>query len=541
MLNKLSVSWKICLACGLPIVALVFVSIMSHHELAKVEKAGSDSQAQSALALTAFQMKLEVTQVQQWLTDISATRGAEGFDDGFDEAETYAVEFQKNLEVFRTVFLNQEKKQQSALLDDLSTKFEAYYEMGKKMAHAYIDGGPAEGNKAMGDFDSYAEAIGEGIDQFVTTQVEEANFLLASIHERSATMRSALWITSGISMVVSLAFSWFVSRSIIKPLNDAVNASEEVAKGDLSRRVEVVSSDEFGRFSTAFNDCVENIQKIITEVSASSKEVASSAAEIAASSGEMSVGLQNQAAQSQTVSSAVEQMSASVVEVARGAAQAAQTANDAGATANEGRQVVRDTVKGMNEIADAVQSSAKSVEDLGKKSEQIGEIIGVINDIADQTNLLALNAAIEAARAGEHGRGFAVVADEVRKLAERTTLATKEVGQSIRQIQEETARAVELMDTGKNRVGAGVEYAQKAGLALEQIVDASHDLAQMVGSIATAAEQQSTASADIAEGVEQISSVTIESSQGASQTAVAAQRLSAEADRLRALVGKFKM
>jgi methyl-accepting chemotaxis protein len=195
----------------------------------------------------------------------------------------------------------------------------------------------------------------------------------------------------------------------------------------------------------------------------------------------------------------------------------------------------------MRSINDSVSASAASVQELGKRGTQIGEIIAVINDIADQTNLLALNAAIEAARAGEHGRGFAVVADEVRKLADRTTKATEEIGESIQAIQTETGDAVERMNAGTAEVERGVELATGAGESLRRIVAGARDVAGMIRSIAAAAEQQSAASEEVSRNVESISSVTRQSSEGAGQAATAAAELSAKAERLQGLVARFKL
>ncbi len=283
------------------------------------------------------------------------------------------------------------------------------------------------------------------------------------------------------------------------------------------------------------------IIRAVKQVVATIQEVSGAATELAASSEQMAAGMKEQSQQVTQISSAIEEMSASVVEVARKSGEAAQNANESGQVAEEGGAIVGQTVEGMKAINEAVSSSAVSVQELGKRGEQIGQIIEVINDIADQTNLLALNAAIEAARAGEHGRGFAVVADEVRKLADRTTKATEEIAGSIKAIQVETTDAVERMTTGTEQVKRGVELATGAGVSLQQIVDSAKDVATMIQSIAAAAEEQSAASEQVSRNVESISAVTRQSAEGATQAAAAATQLSSKAEQLRRLVGQFRL
>ena len=326
-----------------------------------------------------------------------------------------------------------------------------------------------------------------------------------------------------------------------KPVKNLVAKFKEIVESlDLRERVEVTSNDEVGQLGSSFNELVDKVHDVIAEVTTASTEVAAASTEIAASAEQIATGMGEQSQQITTVSSAVEQMSASVVEVARKSADAANSANESGRIAADGGDVVADTINGMRSINDAVSSSAASVQELGKRGEQIGEVITVINDIADQTNLLALNAAIEAARAGEHGRGFAVVADEVRKLADRTTQATQEIAGSIQAIQDETTTAVDKMNAGTDEVTTGVAKAEQAGEALQQIVASAQDVSSMVQSIAAAAEEQSAASEEVSRNIEQIAAVTRQTSDGTGQAAQAATELSQRAETLQQLVGQFK-
>jgi methyl-accepting chemotaxis protein len=234
-------------------------------------------------------------------------------------------------------------------------------------------------------------------------------------------------------------------------------------------------------------------------------------------------------------------MSATSGDIAQNCQMASEGAQRASQSARNGADVVDATIAVMSQIAEKVQESARTVERLGTRSDQIGEIIGTIEDIADQTNLLALNAAIEAARAGEQGRGFAVVADEVRALAERTTRATKEIGSMIRAIQGETKGAVASMEQGVQQVESGTIEAAKSGAALRDILEQINDVAMQVNQIATAAEEQTATTGEISSNMQQITAVVQQTSHGAQESATAAAQLSGNAEELQRLVRQFRL
>lgn len=356
-------------------------------------------------------------------------------------------------------------------------------------------------------------------------------------------VRAEVAISVGIAMFLVPLAGWFIARTMTRPIGSLADRMKDIAQGegDLTQRVDESRKDELGTLGMYFNQFVARVQNLMKEVATSAEQVTAAATEIAASAEEMAAGLSRQDEQASQVSAAVEQMSATVSDVARKSEDASKAAAESRSDAEDGSRVVSDTISEMAAISEEVTNSARSVNDLGAKGEKIGQIIEVINSIADQTNLLALNAAIEAARAGEHGRGFAVVADEVRKLAERTTKATEEVAGSIREIQEGTVGAVRQIEAGSNRVTKGVELASGAGQALGRITQSSDGLTGMVQSIAAAMEEQSAATAQITRAVENIASVTRESSQGASQASQAAAQLSQQAEHMLSLVGRFKI
>jgi len=269
--------------------------------------------------------------------------------------------------------------------------------------------------------------------------------------------------------------------------------------------------------------------------------VAAAAEQVNITAEHIANGADKIAGQTMTVSTAGEEMSATSGDIAQNCQMAAEGAQRASQSASNGAAVVESTITVMGQIADKVQESARTVESLGERSDQIGAIIGTIEEIADQTNLLALNAAIEAARAGEHGRGFAVVADEVRALAERTTRATREIGEMIKAIQNETKGAVSAMVHGVHQVEAGTSEAAKSGDALRDILRQINDVAMQVNQIATAAEEQTATTTEISGNIQEITDVVQATAAGAHESAAAATELNATARELQRLVQQFRL
>jgi methyl-accepting chemotaxis protein len=388
-------------------------------------------------------------------------------------------------------------------------------------------------------FDAHRDQIDKIVSLAAASNKNDEAF--ADSQTRSNT---AMMIGTGIvAGVLTSLIGWIIARSVARPVNAMLATVSDLSDGDgdLTKRLTVNSRDEIGMLGDSFNQFLEKLHDTISVVVGSSSQVAAAATELRASAESSATQAGGQLERISSIAGAVSEMSGSADEVARKSADAANSAKKSGDAAASGGDVVRKTIDGVQLVRNTIAKGSKTVEDLGVQSQSIGVIIQTINDIADQTNLLALNAAIEAARAGEHGRGFAVVADEVRKLADRTTKATAEIASSIKSIQAETSRAVDQMEAGRNEADAGMHLAGEAGTKLEEIVAGAQEVAGMIQSIAAAAEEQSATSGHIAQTMEQLASVAREAEAGAREASQAVSMLSENAEQLNSTVARFKL
>jgi methyl-accepting chemotaxis protein len=604
-----SIRNKLLAAFGVVVAMLVILVvanwIMMSSGIREAELARDRGYAGASLATD---IKYDVTQVWQWLTDISATRGAEGFDDGFDEAEQYAQLFRQHVAALMEIHPDNRER-----LEELSRSFDAFYAKGKEMAQAYIDGGPAQGNQAMLEFDAYAGNISTKLDALVAEMDGEAQASIQAVVE--ANTRSRI-VGLGIAMVavpLAVIIAFGLSRSMSRAAQEMVEVAEQIsqvdlttlaaataamANGDLTTSVTVEtqevtykSGDEMGDLARAFNqmivrlqesgrsfdNMIANLRRLVGQVADSATSVSAAAGQLTASADQsaeatnqvaatiqqIATGTSQQTASVTNATTTVEQVSRAIEGVARGAqeqaasvgssaeitaristavqqvsanAQAgARGASEAAQAARAGAETVQKTVKGIESIKISSDVVAQRIGEMGRRSEQIGAIVETIDDIASQTNLLALNAAIEAARAGEHGKGFAVVADEVRKLAENATQSTSEISALIKEVQRTIAEAVQAMNEGSTEVEAGMVQANEAGQALDTILIAAEAVNRQVEEIAAAAQMMDASTNELVGAMDSVSAVVEENTAATEEMAASAGEVSQAIENIAAI------
>lgn len=396
------------------------------------------------------------------------------------------------------------------------------------------------GFKNMADVESQTSVISKmAADK--DTSAEKIVGTIKEMTEANNKVRIYLAVVGLLSVAAGIAISFTLTKSITTPIGHSVGIMEKLAAGDLAADTGQDRSDEFGKEKAALRLMAKRWADVISGVKEAADTVALAGDELSASAEQMSRSSEGQAERAALVATSSEEMSQTVMEVARSANGISQSATQTAKTARDGEAIVGRAVTEVREIAATVNGSAELVQSLGERSQQIGEIVGVINEIADQTNLLALNAAIEAARAGEQGRGFAVVADEVRKLAERTAHATAEISTMIKAIQDEVAKAVGAMNDATDKVDSGVRLSAEAGSALHNIVKSVDDLQLMVQQIASAADEMSATSDQISKDIESIAQLSKESSANSDNTASASREMTRLSANLQSMVSNFRV
>ena len=435
--------------------------------------------------------------------------------------------------------------------DDKVAEFRTLFDQWEKVTRNIQDQRTNGGR--IGRSTAIELTFGEGADRFdaMRDQIDQLTEIVEGMAKqqsnevtRVSSQNRNLLITSALlGVIVCVLIAVLFPPLITRPIRNLLLRVEDISRGegDLTARVEIESSDEIGQLAQAFNRFLQKLHDIVSSIAGSSSQLAAASEELSLITADSAQNLHQQHSATDQVATAVNEMSATVQEVAQNASDAASAATTADDNVQQGRQVVQQTVSAIMDLARDVDNAANVIRELNENSDSIGKVLDVIKGIAEQTNLLALNAAIEAARAGEQGRGFAVVADEVRTLASRTQESTQEIQEMIEKLQVGAENAVRVMDDGCNKAGQTVKLAEDAGESLNAITDAVTRISQMNIQIATAAEEQNAVTEEINRNVVNISQISDNTSSAAGQIESSSSTLAQLAADLQQQVDQFRI
>ncbi|MCL2876143.1 MAG: methyl-accepting chemotaxis protein [Betaproteobacteria bacterium] len=473
---------------------------------------------------------------------ISKLHADHGLGDHLNKMESLLKQIDEAWNRFVSTRLTESEKK---LVSNFSDNYERYVNDTVRPALAALraeDFSPEVLSHYIQGYRARGAVLERSVDELIN--VNDALAKQNNEHSASAYSSSRLWMLSVLigGLLLSMFISWRIIYSIVTPLSGLQKVIGEVERsGDLTRRMDVSSADEVGQTAASFNQLLSVLQTTLRDILDNVNRLDTAATELSTTAQQVAASSEMTSESSSAMAAAIEEMTVSVSHISQNAQETAEITQHTGELSQQGGDVIRQTVGEMHAMAEAVRESSKGIIELGKQSEQISSIVQVIKDVADQTNLLALNAAIEAARAGEQGRGFAVVADEVRKLAERTTSATGEIGAMISAIQSSSNSAVKTMGNATVRVESGVALADQAGSAITDIQEGAKQVRTHVGDITSVLAEQGVASQSIAQQVERVAQAAEENSAAARSSSEATKNIEQLTRSVRDAVLKFKV
>ncbi|MGX9417689.1 methyl-accepting chemotaxis protein [Vibrio sp. WJH972] len=434
----------------------------------------------------------------------------------------------------------------SSELEKLAKPIDEYNNILHKMAVSFINDDKVNGSLLLSD----AYKISDDIERTITTKMQnlEEHIRQLSAENRakqaatSSTIKISILLQIALVIILGTGFTFLLSKIIVTPLNSlrkTINTIQE--NGDLTLRADINSKDEIGQLSQSFNIMIDNLNSIVSNVRTQSEEVSISASELSGITKTTATGTHKQLEETQHLANTIEQLSIAIEEIVNNATETSKSAEETNATALSGHSIVGNTVDEINQLTIDMEQASVVIEKVKADSENIGTVLDVIKTIAEQTNLLALNAAIEAARAGEQGRGFAVVADEVRTLAQRTQKSTIEIENLVATLQTGAQNAVTVMNTSQDKVNTTASQAQQAGKALDNIKNEIQAILTMNTDIASEARQQIEATNNVRDNINTITEISQQAANATDQTSTASAQLDNLGNQLKSSISQFKV
>lgn len=466
------------------------------------------------------EISINVLNVWQWLTDISATRGLDGLDDGFENAELYSNQLKEQISQLKSIRADKVKE-----LENIEAIFDEYYIVGKKMANGYINGGAEEGNKLMGEFDAVSEQLLDSMNTFSTESESELNHLLETID--SQVLSSFISLVLG--AIILVCFILLLFKDILKRLDNLVGFTRQIENGNLQLSVDLENGkkDELGEVAKALQISIRNLSEIIRKVKDTSIKVHTyindlnklgnnttlASEQICSTIEEVTIGTTKQVDHLQLIEEKNSQLEDNILQVVELLGNAMEASNITKHLCSTGEKSMSDVYETMNFISDTNKISVSEISLLHNSSKEISQIVNVINNIASQTNLLALNAAIEAARAGETGKGFAVVADEIRKLAEQSHDSSIKIADLIITLQNRIDMITSNINNGSKSIELGVEVVNHAIDSFHGMIDNLNTISTIVAEVSDTSNLLNSNANEVKASIIDISNIIQETSQ----------------------------